>query len=297
MSRTRKRVSGKRPVTDDAHFVRKLSAAHGKANVLIAGRDNGRFAKLVTFSGKGNMIVQACLNGARLAAYHPALPLAVAAVAADAVACVAAGAAELHLHPRGPDGRESLAPAAMDATVLAVRRACPGTLAGVSTGAWIEGDADRTLACIENWRELPDYASVNLSEPGAPAVMERLWRRGIGVEAGLASAADAERLVALGLGARALRILIEIEAQDEGEALAVAEGIEAVLARAGLRRPVLLHGLDATVWRFVARAAERRFSTRVGLEDGCLLPDGAVSPGNAALVAAATGLFAGSPHP
>ena len=70
-----------------------------------------------------------------------------------------------------------------------------------------------------------------------------------------------------------------------------------MLAHAGLRRPVLLHGLDTTVWRFVARAAERRFSTRVGLEDGCLLPDGMVTPGNAALVAAAVGLFPGSRHP
>ena len=259
-------------MTDDAHSVRKRPPAHGKADPLVAGRDNGRLAKPVAFGSKEGMIVQACLNGARPAAYHPALSLTAAAMAADAVACVAAGAAELHLHPHGPDGRESLAPAAMDATVLAVRRACPGTLAGVSTGAWIEGDADRTLVCIEGWHELPDYASVNLAEPGAPAVMEQLWRRGIGVEAGLASVADAE-------------------------ALAAAEGIEAVLARAGLRRAVLLHGLDATVWRFVARAAERRFSTRVGLEDGCLLPDGAMTPGNAALVTAAVGLFAGSRHP
>lgn len=243
------------------------------------------------------MIVQACLNGARPAAYHPALPSTADAMAADAAACVAAGAAELHLHPRGPDGRESLAPAVVDATVLAVRRTCPGTLVGVSTGAWIEGDADRTLARIEGWRELPDHASVNLSEPGAPAVMERLWRRGIGVEAGLASVADAGRLVALGLGLRALRVMVEIEEQNEAEALAVAEAIEAVLAHAGLRRPVLLHGLDATVWRFVARAAEHRFSTRVGLEDGRSLPGGATAPGNAALVAAAVELFAGSHRP
>jgi uncharacterized protein (DUF849 family) len=237
------------------------------------------------------MIVQACLNGARPVTYHPALPLNVATIAADAAACVAAGAAELHLHPRRSDGRESLALGVVDATISAVRETCPGTLVGVSTGAWIEGDADRTLACIEGWRELPDYASVNLSEPGAPAVIERLWRRGVAVEAGLASVADAERLVALGLGARALRVLVEVEEQGEAQALAVAGGIEAVLVRAGLRRPVLLHGLDTTVWRFVARAAERRFSTRVGLEDGCLLPDGAMAPDNAALVAAAIGLL------
>jgi len=180
--------------------------------------------------------------------------------------------------------------------VLAVRRICPGTLIGVSTGDWIEGDGDRTLARIGGWRELPDYASVNLAEPGAPAVMDRLWRLGVGVEAGLASIADAERLVALGLAARALRMLIEIGEQDEAEALAVADGVRAVLARAGSRRPVLLHGQDATVWRFVEVAARDRLSTRVGLEDGCLMADGTTAAGNAALVAAALGAFVEARH-
>ncbi len=236
------------------------------------------------------MIVQACLNGARPAGYHPALPLTPEAIARDAAACVAAGAAELHIHPRAPDGHESLAPEVIDATVLAVRRACPGTLVGVSTGAWIERDADRTLACIAGWRELPDHASVNFSEPAAPAVMERLLRLGISVEAGLATVADAERLVSLGLGARALRILIEIVEQDEAEALSVAAGVRAVLARARIHRPILLHGFDATVWRFVEVCAAQRLSTRVGLEDGSLLPDGTTASNNPALVAAAAAI-------
>jgi uncharacterized protein (DUF849 family) len=237
------------------------------------------------------LIVQACVNGARAAAFHPALPLTPEAMARDSAACVAAGAAEVHLHARGPDGRESLSPAAMDATVSAVRRACPGTLIGVSTGAWIERDEQRTLAAIDGWRELPDYASVNLSEPDAPAVIERLRRRGIGVEAGLASVADAERVAALNLGGRALRILVEVGEQDIGQALSVVEGIENALNRAGIRRPMLAHGLDATVWRFVALAAQRRWSTRVGLEDGKALPSGATAADNAALVAAAAAAF------
>ena len=58
-----------------------------------------------------------------------------------------------------------------------------------------------------------------------------------------------------------------------------------------LRRPLLLHGLDATVWPFVALAADRRWSTRVGLEDGSLLPGGAIASGNAALVAAAVDVY------
>ena len=48
--------------------------------------------------------------------------------------------------------------------MAAIRAAIPGTLVGISTGAWIERDDDRRLAHMAAWRELPDYASVNLSE-------------------------------------------------------------------------------------------------------------------------------------
>ena len=95
------------------------------------------------------MILQACLNGARPASFHPRLPLTPNDVARDAVACLGAGAAELHLHPRAPDGRESLS--AVDETLGLLRTVCPGTLIGVSTGAWIEGDAARGFApCVRH---------------------------------------------------------------------------------------------------------------------------------------------------
>lgn len=233
------------------------------------------------------MIVQACLNGARPLGYHPGLPTSTEALALDAAAAVRAGAGEIHLHVRGSGGAESLRPAEVDATVAALRAAVPGTLIGLSTGAWIEPDDDRRLALIAAWRELPDHASVNLSEAAAPAVMQLLHRRGVGVEAGLASAADAERLARLDLAPLALRVLVEIEEQDLGRAMAVADEILAVLARAGARKPILLHGFDRTVWPFVERAFRQGFSTRVGLEDGAELPDGAQAPSNAALVEAA----------
>lgn len=235
------------------------------------------------------MIVQACLNGARPRDYHAELPITPDDMARQGAACLASGAAELHLHPRGVDGRESLA--AVDETIRAVRRACPGSLVGVSTGAWIEGDADRTRQCIAGWGELPDYASVNLSEPDAPAVMEMLQGRGVGVEAGLATVADAQRFVALPHPRRVFRVLIEIEGQALLSAFQTADEISAVLAAAGLQRPVLLHGFDTTVWPFVERARQRRWSTRVGLEDGKHLPDGTVAPDNAALVAKAIDMF------
>lgn len=235
------------------------------------------------------MIVQACINGARTRDFHPRIPLNAQDMAQDSALCIAAGAAEIHLHPRNSEGYESLT--TVDETILAVRQVCPGTLIGISTGAWIENDEDKTHACIARWRELPDYASVNLSEHDAPAVMELLRRRGVGIEAGLASSADAERFVKLPGHSQVLRILIEIEEQTLNAARQVADDIAAVLDRAGLRRPILLHGFDATVWPFVELARQRRWSTRVGLEDGKYLEDGTIAADNAALVANAVKIF------
>lgn len=198
-------------------------------------------------------------------------------------------AAELHLHPRGSDRRESLS--AVDETMRAVRDKCPGTLVGVSTGAWIEGDENRTRDRISAWRELPDYASVNLSETDAPAVIALLNRMGVGVEAGLATLADAERFVSLPNCHLVFRVLIEIERQNCDEADEIADGIARVLMRANVRRPILLHGYNMTVWHFVQRARQKRWSTRVGLEDGCHLANGQPASGNAELVSDAFEIF------
>lgn len=194
----------------------------------------------------------------------------------------------MHIHPRGAHGRESLS--AIDASIPAVRRACPCTLIGVSTGAWIENDEAGTRRAIAAWPALPDYASVNLSEPDAPAVIQSLRDRGVGIEAGLGAIADAERFVALAGHTRVFRILIEIGEQDFAEAQRIAGAIAAVLARANLQRPILRHGFDATVWPFVTLARQRRW-TRVGLEDGKSLPDGTVAEKHATLVAAAVAII------
>jgi uncharacterized protein (DUF849 family) len=237
------------------------------------------------------MIVQACLNGSRPVDYHARLPLDAEAMARDGAESIGVGAAEVHLHPRDFARRESLSIATIGPTLRAMRQACPGSLIGVSTGAWIEADEHRTLAAIEGWDELPDYASVNLAEPDAPAVMELLQSRGVGIEAGLASIHDAERLVKLKNSVRVLRILIEIAEQDFIEGASVADAIATSLAHAEIRRPILLHGIDLTVWPFVRLAAERRWSTRVGLEDGRETVEGKIASGNSELVAAAVEIF------
>ena len=108
------------------------------------------------------MIVQACLNGARLRDHHPRLPVLAAEMARDAAAAVRAGAAEIHLHVRDDQGRESLAPAAVDATLLAVRAAVPGTLIG-TTDERFSGPPEEAVATEREVEYLLDL--VNLIVP------------------------------------------------------------------------------------------------------------------------------------
>lgn len=233
--------------------------------------------------------IQACLNGARALGFHARLPVTAAALAAEAASCAAAGAAGFHVHPRDARGEETLAPAAIGAAVAAIRAAAPGLPVSVSTGDWIEQDDRRQIEAVRGWAALPpaarpDEASVNLAERTAPAVIEALLAGGIGVEAGLASVADAHRLLALGLLPRCRRLLVEMEDVEPAAAEAVAAAILALLGGGGPERQ--LHGFGRSAWPMARRAASLGLMLRLGLEDVAVLPDGTPAPGNAALVAA-----------
>ncbi len=147
-----------------------------------------------------------------------------------------------------------------------------------------------TIVCLPytaRWRVRPDYASVNLSETNAPALIERLHRLGVAVEAGLAQPADAKRLLALRLERFALRILVEVGEQEPNHAQAVANEILSVLRGSDAQKPILLHGTNASAWPLLRRAIESGFSIRIGLEDVSTLPDGSAAESNAELVTAA----------
>jgi uncharacterized protein (DUF849 family) len=237
--------------------------------------------------------LQACLNGPRAPDEHPALPLTPAQLAADARACVDAGARSLHLHPRDATGAESLDAAVVAAALRAVRAAAGGVEISLSTGLWIAGgDAERRQALVAGWTERPDLVSLNLSEPGWEALAELLAERAIGVEAGLATTADAEALA--GGPLRPVRVLVEIDDDGLGAepAVAAAAQIDAVLDGAGVERPRLHHGYGPATWAVLAAAVPLGHDIRVGLEDVLELPGGAIAPGNPALVAAARDLAA-----
>ena len=57
----------------------------------------------------------------------------------------------VHLHPRGPDGRETLEAGLVDRSCAEVAEAC-GVPVGVATGAWVEPDPERRAALVAAWR-------------------------------------------------------------------------------------------------------------------------------------------------
>jgi uncharacterized protein (DUF849 family) len=234
--------------------------------------------------------MKVCLNGGRDQADHPAVPVTPAELAASAIAAVAAGAEAVHLHPRRADGAESLQAADVAAAMSAVRRACPAAPVGVSTGLWITGgDVAARSSSVAAWAGLPaaarpDFASVNLSEPGWTELCEVLRSAGIAPEAGISSVADADRMAAAGQAVDWLRVLIEITDVPAGEAVEVANEVLRRLDELQTTAPRLLHGEQTSCWPLIAHAGRLGLATRIGLEDTTAGPDGAAVSGNAELV-------------
>ncbi|MFF4801771.1 3-keto-5-aminohexanoate cleavage protein [Streptomyces sp. NPDC001351] len=234
-------------------------------------------------------MVQVCLNGPRGSADGAMVPLTPEAMAESAAQAVAAGATDIHVHPKTPCGRDSLSPRVIG-PVLETIRARVSVPVGVTTGAWAEPDPAARLKRIRSWADLPllpDHASVNWHEQGAEEIAAALIDLGVGVEAGIWSGTDgAVRFTASPLGERVLRVLAEVTDTAMDTAEDTARGLLAALGRAH-GRPVLLHGEDDGAWPVLRLAGELGLATRVGLEDTLFLPDGERALSNAQLVAEA----------
>lgn len=233
-------------------------------------------------------MLQVCLNGARRPADGPWVPVTAEELAAEARQAVAAGAEDIHLHPKDAEGRDTLDAAAVRDAVQAVREAVgPRVRIGVTTGAWTEPDPRRRARLVHSWTTPPDHASVNWHEDGADLVAQALAERGIGIEAGLYSGTDAvHRFTGSSFADGVLRVLAEIVDVPARDAARTAHRMIRELA-GRTRAAVLLHGVDHTAWPVLRTAAALGIDTRIGLEDALVLPDGSPASGNAPLVLAA----------
>jgi uncharacterized protein (DUF849 family) len=235
-------------------------------------------------------MVQVCLNGARGAVDGATVPLSPGALAESAAEAVAAGATDVHVHPKTPCGQDSLSPRVVAATLEAIR-ARVAVPVGVTTGAWAEPDPQARLERVRGWTVLPDHASVNWHEPGAEELAAALIGLGVGVEAGIWSGTDgAERFARSPLGPKVLRVLAEVTDTDPTTATQSAHALLTALGPAH-GRPILLHGEDGGAWPVLRLAGRLGLATRIGLEDTLLLPAGERAASNAQLVAAAVSQY------
>ena len=235
-------------------------------------------------------MLQACLNGGRNRAFHPATPLSPSELALDAKAVVEAGAQQLHIHVRDAAGKESLHPDHVARALEAVRASVPGIPVGLSTGWWIAPKGRARQQHMRSWQTLPDYVSINLIEEDSAEVIDLMLDKGIGVEAGLWSAADAKKFLIHPNAKKCLRVLIELNEQELPAAEQALRDVQAILDRADMKLPRLLHGRDLTVWPLYRETLRLGVDARIGLEDGKHLPSGEVAESNAALIRAARAL-------
>lgn len=226
--------------------------------------------------------IQCCLNGSRGLDEHAAVPLTPEACAREAVAAVAAGATDLHVHPRTSDGRDSVAAEHVGAWVAAVREVVDVPV-GVTTGAWAWSGPTGATAAVAEWQVLPDHASVNWHEAASEAVCAALQERGVAINVGLWSERDAEEWLDSAWVEATDLVLVELP--DVGDQIEVAERLLELVRPTGL--PILLHGEGRSAWEMVDLAGRQGVATRIGLEDVLEGPDGAEVAGNAELVALA----------
>jgi uncharacterized protein (DUF849 family) len=238
------------------------------------------------------VLIQAALNGGTTRAEHSGVPLTPAELAAEAEAAKRAGAGAFHLHPRDAAGEQTLAPEHVLAAVAAVRGAT-GLPVGVTTGIWtVLGDVGRRLGLVGGWtgHRRPDYASINMNEPGIEDLADLLTSLGIGIEAGVWTAEDARVLAASRFRDRLRWVLMEPEETEPAAAVATAAAAAAELARLGITARQVRHGYDLATWDVLRASLADGQDIRIGLEDTAVLPGGSTAAGNGDLVAAAARL-------
>lgn len=232
-------------------------------------------------------LIKASLNGARSRNEHPAVPITADEIAEDAARVVAAGADVLHMHPRTETGAQTLDAALCAAVIEAVRARCPATPIGLTTIADAARTPDDQIAAIVRWRVLPDFVSVNVMEPTFASMAALLAERGVEIEAGVWTVADAHRLVRSGIAERCVRVLVEPTEKVPADAVRTARTIDDALRSASIMLAQVHHGDGIATWAVIRDAVARGRWIRIGLEDTLVLENGSPARDNAQLVEAA----------
>jgi len=244
------------------------------------------------------LIVTVAPNGAyKTAADHPAVPMTATALAAEARACLDAGAAMMHMHVRQPDGRHSLDVQTYREAMAAVRQAVGDELlVQVTSEAAGVYRAAEQIAMVRALR--PEAVSIGLREVAVPEIPEAelasffawLAAERVMTQIILYDVADVQRWQAL--RARGLvppgawSELFVLGRYAAGQTSSPADLLPFLQASDGtLPWAICAFGREENAC--VTAAAAFGGHMRVGFENNLKLRDGSTAPGNAALVAQA----------
>lgn len=241
------------------------------------------------------LIITVAPNGAyKTAKDHQAVPLTAAALAADARACLEAGAAMMHMHVRQPDGRHSLDPQIYREALAVVKQEVGDALLVqvTSEAAGIYRAAEQ-IAMVRELR--PEAVSIGLREIAVPDIPEAelagflawLARERVMTQIILYDAADVARWQAL--RARGLvppgawSVLFVLGRYSAGQVSSPRDLLPFLQVYDGtLPWAICAFGREENAC--VTTAAAFGGHVRVGFENNLKLRDGSTAPGNAALV-------------
>ena len=243
-------------------------------------------------------------NGARRTkADHPALPLTAEEVAADAAACLAAGARAIHLHVRDDEGRHALDADRYRRAIAAIReRVGDEMVVQVTTEAVGRYRPADQMALVRELR--PEAVSIAIGEIIPDASAESAARdfftwvtgEGIGVQYVIYSAEQAEQLVALsqrgtvGSAPHALFVLGRYAVDLESDPRDLLPFVRVWPAE----WPWTMCAFGRAEARCAAQTIALEGHVRVGFENNLFLPDGSKAERNDQLVANAATLAAAS---
>jgi 3-keto-5-aminohexanoate cleavage enzyme len=225
---------------------------------------------------------------------HDALPLNAAELARDARACVAAGAAMMHLHVREADGRHSLDPTLYRQALQAIRAEVGDALVlqVTSEAAGVYGPSEQ----VQAMRALrPEAMSVALRELERPGLTSEdvadffAWLAGEGVmtQVILYDAVDLQRWRALrtsgAVPAAPWSLLFVLGRYREGQVAEPQDLLPFLSAHTGAE-PWSVCAFGRGELACIIAAASFGGHARVGFENNIQLADGALAANNAALV-------------
>jgi uncharacterized protein (DUF849 family) len=250
-----------------------------------------------------DVMIMVAPNGARRGkADHPALPVTIPEIAADAAAAAAAGAAAIHLHVRDKDGRHTLDPDIYREAIEAVRAATDSEfIVQITTEAVGRYTREEQMAVVRALT--PEAVSLALGEiipDGAAEAEARAFfgwmaEKAIAPQLILYAPEEVTRLHDLidrGVLPFARLFLLFVLGRYAVNQQSAPEDLDPFVAALGSRdMPWAMCAFGRREAECALAAARLGGHVRVGFETNLCLPGGGLAASNAALVAATADLL------